>query len=344
MHGYPSCPQGAVGRCRIAAALLALLALLALGACAPVVHRESALAMSTTLTVLVSGGSKPDWEEVFSFADRAAWQFDHRHPDSAVGRLNREGRLAGPLPDGVLDTLRLARAVAEASGGAFDPTIHALSSLWSFDTGGRLPSAAELAAALPRVDYERLSIGADGAVRLPPGFALDLGAIAKGAVVDLLGAELHRRGHHSYLIDAGGDILVSGPKKGGRPWSIGIRHPRKGAAMIGVLQLGEEGPVSVVTSGDYERYFDRDGRRYHHIIDPHTGYPAEGLASVTVIAPDCATADALATAAFVLGPERGLELLERFQRAEGLLIAERGGVLSAARTSGFPLAIEALTF
>jgi thiamine biosynthesis lipoprotein len=320
-----------------------LLALLGLSACAPVMHREARLAMSTTLTVLVSGGPKPDWDGLFAFADRSAWQFDHRYPDSAVGRLNREGRLTGPLPEGVLDTLNLARSVATLSRGAFDPTILPLTSLWSFDSGGRLPGAEELAAALPRVDYSRLWIAADGTVALPPGFGLDLGGIAKGAVVDLLAAELERRGHRRYLIDAGGDILVSGLKEGRRPWSIAIRHPRDSEVMVGVLELGGEGRVAVVTSGDYERYFEQDGRRYHHIIDPHTGYPAEGLASVTVIAPTCAAADALATAAFVLGPEEGLQLLESLESVEGLLIAERGGSLSAIRTSGFPLAIEALT-
>jgi len=100
----------------------------------------------------------------------------------------------------------------------------------------------------------------------------------------------------------------------------------------------------VVTSGDYERYFERDGRRYHHILDPRTGYPVQGLASVTVIAPNCATADALATAAFVLGPEEGLGLLENLVSVDGLLISEQGGELRAARTSAFPLAIEALRF
>lgn len=320
------------------------LALFLLSACAPVMHRESRLAMSTTLNVLVSGGRKPDWDSLFTFADTVSWQFDHRHPDGVIGRLNRDGRVSGPWPDGVRATLELARRIAEQSQGAFDPTVLPLTSLWAFDKGGELPAAAALQAALPRVDYKRLFVGADGTVSLPPGFGLDLGAIAKGAVVDLIGAELDRRGHHRYLVEAGGDILVSGPKKGGQPWSIGIRHPRQAEAMIGILKVGESGPVSVVTSGDYERYFDQGGRRYHHIIDPHTGYPAEGLVSVTVIAPTCASADALATAAFVLGPREGLELLEDLESVEGLLIAERGGTLIAERTSGFPLKIEDLAF
>lgn len=326
-----------------------LSACLALGlllptACVPAMHRESRLAMSTTLNVLVSGGRKPNWDSLFAFADTVSWQFDYRHPEGAIGRLNREGRFSGPWPDGVLPTLELARRIAEQSRGAFDPTVLPLTSLWAFDKGGELPAAADLQAALPRVDWTRLSVGADGTVSLAPGFGLDLGAIAKGAVVDLIGAELDRRGHHRYLVEAGGDILVSGPKKNGDPWSIGIQHPRRSGAMIGILKVGPSGPVSVVTSGDYERYFDQGGRRYHHIIDPHTGYPAAGLASVTVIAPTCARADALATAAFVLGSGEGLALLEDLESVEGLLIAERDGKLIAERTSGFPLAIEDLDF
>ena len=334
MHGDPSSARQTRLLTRILACLLFVS--LALSACAPAMHRESRLAMSTTLNVLVSGGRKPDWEQLFAFAERTSWEFDHRHPDSAIGRLNLEGRLSGPLPAGVLETLRLARGIAEVSGGAFDPTVLALTSVWSFDTGGRLPSAAELAAALPRVDYTRLSVGQDGTVSLAPGFGVDLGAIAKGAVVDLIAAELDRRGHHSYLVEAGGDILVSGLKKGGGPWSIGIRHPRNAEAMIGILKLGQGGPVSVVTSGDYERTFDQDGRRYHHIIDPHTGYPAAGLASVTVVRESVAEADAWATALMVLGPEAGMALARR-ERLAALFVrrGERPGTFVAEATPEF---------
>jgi thiamine biosynthesis lipoprotein len=124
---------------------------------------------------------------------------------------------------------------------------------------------------------------------------------------------------------------------------VAIRHPRRGQEFLGVLRLGGPGrKLAVVTSGDYERTFERDGRRYHHILDPATGYPARGLVSVTVIAPTCTEADALSTAAFVLGPERGLALLESRPGVEGLLIAERAGRLEARRTSGFPLKLEEL--
>jgi thiamine biosynthesis lipoprotein len=311
--------------------------------CRAPVRRQTRLAMSTTLTVLLSTRRTPDWQQLFEFADRAARQFDHRQEDSPIGRLNRDAEARPPRE--VLQVIKTARAVAEASGGAFDPTVLALTELWSFDTGGRLPAAGQIEEARRRVDYTRLVIEADGRVSLPEGFGLDLGGIAKGAVVDLLADHLSGLGYGDFLIDAGGDILVSGLKQGRKPWRIAIRHPRDSQAMLGVLELGQGGGrIAVVTSGDYERFFEKNGERYHHILDPRTGYPARQLVSVTVIAPACTLADALSTAAFVLGPEKGLELLRQFPGVEGLLVAEREGRLLGWKTGGFPGKLAGLEF
>jgi thiamine biosynthesis lipoprotein len=320
---------------------LSILALLLGLSCRVPEHRETRLAMSTTLTVLVSGPGQPDWEGLFDYADAKARQFDHRYEDSPVGDLNR-GRQAA-LPVEVLEVIDRARKIATLSDGAFDPTILPLTELWSFDTGGRIPSQQEILAARRRVDHTRIEIAAGGEISLPPGFGLDLGAIAKGAVVDLLSLYLEEQGHKSYLIDAGGDILVSGLKGKSTSWRIAIRHPRDSQAVIGVISLGGEAKrIAVVTSGDYERFFEQGGRRYHHILDPRSGYPASEVISVTVIAPTCAAADALATAAFVLGPDRGLQLLEDLPDTEGLVIEEGNGALQARATSGFPLPVESL--
>jgi thiamine biosynthesis lipoprotein len=309
--------------------------------CQVPVHRQTRFAMSTTLTVLVSSPREPNWQELFDFADRKAWQFDHRRAEGAIGALNRAG--VGSLPEEVLAVLETARTVAAASGGAFDPTILALTELWSFDTGGRVPTGPQIEQARSRVDFSRVTVGRDGRVVLPEGFGFDLGGIAKGAVVDLTAEYLLDRGYEDFLIDAGGDILVSGLKQGRTPWRIAIRHPRDSQAVVGVLAFGRKDErIAVVTSGDYERYFEQDGKRYHHILDPRSGYPADQLASVTVIAPTCALADALSTAAFVLGPQEGLELLDEFPDAEGLLIAERQGELVAWKTDGFPLELDSL--
>jgi thiamine biosynthesis lipoprotein len=324
--------------------LLILLASLTAGilsSCRVPLYRQTRFAMSTTLTVLVSASKEPDWDELFDYAERKAWQFDHRRKDGAIGRLNRAGE--GKVPEEVLSVVQTALAVAAASGGAFDPTILALTRLWSFDTGGRLPTDAQIEQARSRVDFSRVKIGPDGRITLPDGIGFDLGGIAKGAVVDLTADHLLEQGYQEFLIDAGGDILVSGMKQGRAPWRIAIRHPRSAQAVIGVLELGTRGErIAVVTSGDYERYFEEEGVRYHHILDPRTGFPARGLVSVTIVASTCALADALSTAVFVLGPEGGLELLGRFPDAEGLLIAERDAGLVAWRTDGFPLELDAL--
>jgi thiamine biosynthesis lipoprotein len=255
-----------------------------------------------------------------------------------VGRLNR-GEAVAPPPE-VASTLAVALEVASATGGAFDPTILPLVSLWDFDHGGRLPPAADIQEARRWVDWRRVSRDAQGRYRLPEGFSLDLGGIAQGAVVDLLGAWLEQRGLRRYLVEASGDILIAGQKGRNQPWTVAIRHPRRGQEFVGILKLGEPGrKLAIVTSGDYERFFELGGRRYHHILDPATGYPSMGLASVTVIAPTCTEADALSTAAFVLGPQRGLALLESRPGVEGLLIAEKNGKLEAEATSGFPLRV-----
>ena len=320
------------------AALLSLFALLALGGCGAPVQKYSTLAMTSPLNVLVAGRASPDWEALKAYTDQEAALFDWRVPDSPVGRLNR-GQALVPPPE-VASALAAALEVASSSGGAFDPTVLPLVRLWSFDTGGRLPPPAEIQEARRRVDWRRVSRDAQGRYRLPEGFGLDLGGIAQGAVVDLLGAWLEQRGFQRYLVEASGDILIAGPKARDQPWTVAIRHPRRGQEFVGILKLGEPGrKLAIVTSGDYERFFEQGGRRYHHILDPATGYPAMGLASVTVIAPTCTEADALSTAAFVLGPERGFRLLESRPGVEGLLIAERNGKLEARVTSGFPLRV-----
>ena len=328
-------------RCLFPLILMAGLAVGMLTSCRVPVHRQTRFAMSTTLTVLVSATREPDWQELFDYTDRMAWQFDHRREEEAVGRLNRVG--AGIIPEEVLGVLQTAQSVASASGGAFDPTILALTRLWSFDTGGRLPAAAQIEQARSRVDFSQVEIGPEGGVTLPRGIGFDLGGIAKGAVVDLTADYLLEQGYADFLIDAGGDILVSGMKQGRTPWRIAVRHPRNAQAVLGVLELGSKGRrIAVVTSGDYERYFEQEGVRYHHILDPRSGFPARALVSATIVASTCALADALSTAVFVLGPEEGLQLLEQFSDAEGLLIADRDGELVAWRTDGFPLELQAL--
>lgn len=161
-----------------------------------------------------------------------------------------------------------------------------------------------------------------GTVELPsPGMALDLGGIAKGYAVDRARSILAAHGVRQALIVAGGNVYGLGSAPGNRPWKVAVQHPRAPEAVLGVIPARD---TAVDTSGDYQRFFEQDGVRYHHILDPHTGYPARRSQSVTVTHPSAAWADALATACFVLGPERGAELIARVPGAAALFVDAQG--------------------
>jgi thiamine biosynthesis lipoprotein len=155
------------------------------------------------------------------------------------------------------------------------------------------------------------------------GMLLGLGGIAKGYALDRAGEVLREAGFSSFLLQAGGQVLMEG-RRGDRHWRVGIRDPRGGPDDYFATLDAEN--VSVSTSGDYESYFILDGRRYHHILDPHTGWPAEGIRSVTIVAADATLADALSTAVFVLGPEVGMDVVEGLTGVEAVIVDAAGEV------------------
>jgi thiamine biosynthesis lipoprotein len=224
-------------------------------------------------------------------------------------------------------TVRLALAVAEETGGAFDPTVgHAMASRGfsrHYHSGQtvRTPIAPDGA-----VSYRDVSVdAAEETIALRRPLVLDLGAVAKGLAIDLAANEL--RAFKNFAIDAGGDLYLAGRGPGGGPWSVGIRHPREDRQLVDTLHVSD---LAVCTSGDYERRgAGVDGG--HHILDPRTGASAAAAASVTVVAPTAVLADALATAAFVLGVADGLALLER-QGVDGLIVTPS---LECYATQGF---------
>lgn len=257
------------------------------------------------------------------------------HSDSSeVSRLEREGELM--LSPAVANCLALACSVATLSKGAFDPTAGALVRLWGFPDAPALPDSAAVDRARARVDPARIRLGIGRSARIvsvEPGTELDLGGVAKGVGVDRAAKILVDR-VGPCLVNVGGDLVVHGTKPGGQPWRVGIQDPRDPSRLFTTLSL--TGPRAVATSGDYQRYFEVDGVRYHHILDPRTGWPARGVRSATVVASTCALADAAATAAFVLGPEEGLAFLEGSKSLEGVLVTTDGsGELVLHETSGF---------
>ncbi len=197
---------------------------------------------------------------------------------------------------------------SEATGGAFDITFASIAHLWNYkDPNFRPPSDAALRAALPLLNYRHILLdGKKRSVRFSnPRTKIGLGAIAKGYLVGRSIALLRSMGFMDVIVEAGGDLQVSGSRDGS-PWTVGLIHPRTRNIIASIsLESGE----AIVTSGDYERFVVYNGKRYHHIIDPKTGHPAQGLASVTVLCPDPEEADALATSFFVMGKERTLRFL-----------------------------------
>ena len=328
--------------------ILLMPALLFLFSCKPKVYKKSGLLKTIPLNIIVVSKSEPDWKVIFNFVDKKTALMDHRNPLSPLWKLNRDGETV--VPEELVRVIEKSIEVAKESNGAFDPSIFPLTKLWGFDHGGSLPEKQEIEKAKGLVNYKLIKIERNGKVTVPKGMGLDLGGIAKGAIVDELADFLNTKGYFQFLIDAGGDILMQGLKIDTK-WKIGIKHPRKDNSYIAVVSMGrkntagkngKKGRISIVTSGDYEQYFVKDGVRYHHIINPATGYPARGVVSVTVIDSSCTEADAFSTAAFVLGYKKGLIFLKDRPGTAGLIIREKEGKLQAEETDNFPVPIDKL--
>jgi FAD:protein FMN transferase len=246
-------------------------------------------------------------------------------PESQLSKVNRDAA-AGPVKvDPELAGL-IARALefSEMSGGAFDITYASVGYLYDYRER-RHPTEAQIEAALPAINWRHVAVDREAStVRfLRPGVRVDLGGIAKGHAVDSCIAILRQRGITHATVTAGGDSRILGDRRG-RPWIVGIRHPDDRERVIARIPLED---AAISTSGDYERYFDEDGVRYHHIIDPKTGKSPSGVRSVTVIAPTSTLAEGLTKSVFVLGPEKGLALIERQRDVDAVVVTAEGKVL-----------------
>ncbi|MEJ2515389.1 MAG: FAD:protein FMN transferase [Gammaproteobacteria bacterium] len=292
------------------ARLILVLAALVATACAPDPGetRVRFMAMGTLVDITVFGAEPETAEAAAASAEslfhrlQAEWD---PWGEGALGQLNQDlssrGRaMAGP------DLYALLEAAAELSAetrGRFDPTVGSLVRLWGFsrDEAARQspPEADEVAEAAATVRPLADLLAGPGELRAPPGTRLDLGGFAKGVAVQRATDLLLAEGLENVLVNAGGDLRAVG-RHGDRPWRVGVRQPRGNGVLAVIETAGDE---SVFTSGDYERFFLYEGTRYHHILDPRSGWPARGLASVTVVHGDAGVADAAATALFVAGEE-----------------------------------------
>jgi thiamine biosynthesis lipoprotein len=290
--------------------------------------------MGSTLTLTAWTSDEPaakrTFDEVFAEFTRLETFMSTWIPESEVSRVNRE---AGVRPVAVSaevrEVLKTARQMSEWTGGKFDVTFGALSGLWKFDhdQDNTIPDMREVQRRLPLVDYRAIQIDdAAGTVFLArKGMSLHLGGIGKGYAIDRAAAIFRGRGLRDFMIQSGGDMYVAG-ENDERPWRLGIQDPRGGAATRSFAELDlSDGTFS--TSGDYERAFLKNGRRYHHILDPATGEPARGSRSVTIVSTRAVLADGLSTGVFILGPDAGMALIERLPDVEGVIVSDKNEVL-----------------
>ena len=299
-------------------------------------YQETRFALDTVIDVTAygpeaAGAAQEAWQEMA----RLDALLDCYKADSEVARVNQA---AGGAPVTVSDdTFRVieeAVRFAQLTDGAFDPTIGPVTQLWGIGKkGDYVPPADAVAQAVQLVDDRRVELdAARHTVRLAsPGMALDLGGIAKGYILDRMAAALRRPGVSAALINGGGDIRVIGAKPDGTPWRIGIQDPRNADRVSAKITLNQW--TSAATSGDYQRYFDLNGQRYHHIFDPHTGYPTHTMPSVTLLS-NAASGDIPSSALLVLGRARAEDLLRQFPGTAAVFVDYDGTVTYTPAAAG----------
>ncbi len=275
------------------------------------------------------------FEHVFREFDRLEQLLSVWKDDSDVVRMNKN---AGVMPVKVSqDTITVLREAAEASEltrGKFDITFGALSDIWRFDHDQDtvVPDRQSIETRLKRIDYRAVQV--DGTAQTAfisrPGMRVHLGGIGKGYAIDRAIALLKERGFADFMIQSGGDLYVAG-SNGGAPWRLAIADPRGNHEPFATLQI-TNGTFS--TSGDYERFFIKDGVRYHHLIDPDFGEPATGCRSVTIVANRAVMADVLSTGVFIMGPDEGMKLIESLPGVEGVIVTKENQVLVSSGLQG----------
>jgi thiamine biosynthesis lipoprotein len=305
------------------------------GGLAPAAHRveEQRLSMGSLLHLTAwtsdEAATRAVFARVYAEFDRLEGLLSVWRDGSDVQRLNAAAG-QGPVPvhEDTRRVLHAARALSEATEGTFDITFGALADVWKFDhdQDGRVPTAAEIDVRRPLVDYRQVHVDdGPGTARIDrPGMRVHLGGIGKGYAVDRAVTLLRAAGLRDFLVQAGGDMYAAG-SNGGVAWRLGIQDPRgPGGEPFAFLDLSD---ATFSTSGDYERFFEKDGARYHHILDPRTGLPARGVRSVTVVTATATAAEGLSKGVFILGPERGLALAERLPDADAVIVTDDNRVL-----------------
>ncbi len=288
---------------------------------------QDLFAMDTVMTVTAYGSSAAV-EDAVAEIERLDALLSISSSTGEIAPVNQNG--SGTVSDETAALLQKALDIGKDTDGAFDCTILPVMTLWGFTTQNYgVPDADTLAQALSLVNYRTVQIDADNVVTLPTGAGLDLGGIAKGYASDRVMQVFQAAGVTSGIVSLGGNVQTLGTKPDGSLWNVAVQDPNNLADYIGVIATSDK---AIITSGGYQRYFDQDGVRYHHIIDPKTGYPAEsGLLSATIVSPSGTLADGLSTALFIMG----LDNASTYWRAhkadfDAVLITDNGDVYVTA--------------
>lgn len=301
--------------------------------CAPKSAEDTRFMLNTICSITVYSEENKDQtseelvDEAFDLCQTYEDTFSRTIEGSDIYNINNSGGAPVTVSDDTIEILETAKYFSELSDGAFDITTAPLSIRWDFEgENPSVPPDDEIQELLAKVDYTKIKIDGNTVTLEAPVEAIDLGAIAKGYIADKLAEFLKDNGVTSAIISLGGNIYAIGENaEEKRPFNLGVQDPQaEDGSILGYLQLSDK---SLVTSGDYQRYFMQDGKRYHHILDPKTGYPAEsGLSSVTIISDSSVVGDAFSTACFVLGKDKGLELINSYDGVEAIFIDHDGNM------------------
>ena len=312
--------------------------------------KKAALSMGTVFEVSVYVANKYEAEEafndVFKEINRLDYLMSNYKEESELSKVNKNAASEPTTCDNELAyVIEQSLQYSDITDGAFDITIGPLMKKWGFfKEQGRVPNKEELKSVLESVSYKNIVIGEEvkkSLFRDPSilktisfkhsGTQIDLGGIGKGYAVDMAIRVLKGNGINSALINFAGNIYAYGTPPGKDSWVIGLQHPRKSEWLLGSFEIRDK---AVSTSGDYEKFFTIDGERYSHIIDPGTGSPVKGIVCVTIVTDNATRADALSTGVFVLGLDKGMDLIEKLSDVEGIIIYEDADSRLSTETSG----------
>jgi thiamine biosynthesis lipoprotein len=293
-------------------------------------YNRTTLLMDTVVDVKVYSQDSQRAEKAVDLAFErgeflAETVFDYDNENSQLAYLNRNaGKTGKRVRPELLEVLKMAVELSEKTNGAFDVTAGALKKLWNFEEKPfEIPASDSIQNALGHVNYNFIKIHGDSVFIEKTGTIVDLGAIAKGYIADEMLKILEENNVEKALVNAGGEVALYNFTNS-RRWGVAVQHPRKPDEPLAIIDL-ESGAVA--TSGDYERFFVKQGKRYHHILNPKTGYPADSLISVTILSENAALADMLSTAVFVLGEKQGLAFIENYENCQAILVNPAGKVI-----------------